>query len=197
MDGRKDRLIVTLMTSACSLATQLHLRHLHPGRLLLVWVAVLASGWAPLALARPEAPAGPYFDPIAFFTGDTEGNGRLKVRFSRSKPMRVLGHGALQDDGMLVLDQTVMAADDPPKARQWRIRQTAPGHYAGSLTDASGPVTLEVAGNRMRIRYRARGGLGFSQVLTLEPGGQVARNVMHVRKMGMVVATIREMIRRR
>ncbi len=171
--------------------------HLMLGRLLPVWAAALASGWAPLAWAQPVAPVGPHFDPIAFFTGETEGDGRLKVMFSRSKTMRVIGHGALQDDGTLVLDQTVMTAGDRPKTRQWRIRQTAPDHYAGSLSDASGPVRLDVTGNRLRIRYHAKGGLGFSQVLTLGPGGQVARNVMHVRKMGMVVATILETIRRR
>ena len=185
------------MTGARSLAKHWMLGRLLLGRLLLVWAAVLASGWAPPASARSEAPAGPHFDPIAFFTGETEGNGRLKVRFSRGKTMHVIGHGALQDDGTLVLDQTVMTAGDPPKARQWRIHQTAPDHYAGSLSDASGPVTLDVTANRLRIRYHAKGGLGFSQVLTLGPGGQVARNVMHVRKMGMVVATIRETIRRR
>ena len=180
------------MTDARSLA-----KHLPLGRLLPVYAAVLASGWAPLASARPAAPVGPHFDPIAFFTGETEGHGRLKVMFSHGKTMHVIGHGALQDDGTLVLDQTVMTAGDRPKARQWRIRQTAPDHYAGSLSDASGPVTLDVAANRLRIRYHAKGGLGFSQILTLEPGGQAARNVLHVRKMGMVVATIRETIRRR
>lgn len=166
-------------------------------RLMLAVAAVLASACVPLAAARPVAPDGPHFDPIAFFTGETEGNGRLKVMFSHGKTMHVIGHGVLQNDGTLVLDQTVLTSGDPPKTRQWRIRQTAPDHYAGSLSGASGPVTLDVAANRLRIRYHARGGLGFSQVLTLEPGGQVARNVLHVRKMAMVVATIRETIRRR
>ena len=172
-------------------------KHLTPGRLLLVCAAMLASGWAPLAAARPVAAVGPHFDPIAFFTGETEGHGRLKVMFSHGKAMHVIGHGALQGDGTLVLHQTVMTAGDRPKTRQWRIRQIAPDHYTGSLSDASGPVTLDVTGNRLRIRYHAQGGLGFSQILTLEQGGQAARNVMHVRKMGMIVATIRETIRRR
>ena len=163
----------------------------------LIIAAALASAWAPFAPGRSAAPTGPHFDPVVFFTGDTEGNGRLKVMTSRGKTMHVIGHGALQEDGVLVLDQTVMTQGDHATTRQWRIRQTAPDHYAGTLTGASGPVTLDVAENRLRIRYRAKGGLRFSQRLTLEPGGQQARNVMHVRKLGMVVATIRETIMRR
>jgi hypothetical protein len=169
----------------------------HVRRLPLALMLVLASGWAPSAVARSGTPAGPRFDPIAFFTGETEGVGRLKVMFSRAKTMHVIGHGVLQADGMLVLDQTVTAQGDLPKVRQWRIRQTAPDHYAGSLTDASGPVRLDVTGDRLRIRYHAKGGLAFSQVLMLQAGGQVAHNVMRVRKFGMVVATIRETIQRR
>jgi hypothetical protein len=89
------------------------------------------------------------------------------------------------------------AAGRRAKTRQWRIRQTAPDHYVGTLTDASGPVRLDVTGNCLRIHYHAKGGLAFSQVLTLQPGGQISQNVMKVRKLGMVVATIRETITRR
>ena len=107
----------------------------------------ILAGCAPTAFARDGGPAGPHFDPIAFFTGETEGKGRLKVMFSSAKTMHVSGHGVLQGDGVLVLDQTVTTQGDRAKTRQWRIRQTAPDHYAGTLTDALGPVTLDVAGN--------------------------------------------------
>ncbi len=165
----------------------------------LIGAAALAmmTAWAPAASVRDLAAAGPHFDPVAFFTGETEGRGRLKVMFSRAKSIHVSGHGMLQGDGVLVLDQTVTTEGDHAKSRQWRIRQTAPDHYVGTLTDASGPVRLDVTGSRMRIRYHAKGGLVFSQVLTLQPGGQVSQNVMRVRKLGMVVATVRETITRR
>jgi hypothetical protein len=162
----------------------------------LTCLALLAMAWGPVASARGAAPGGPHFDPIVFFTGKTEGTGRLKIMFSHSKTMHVSGVGVRQDDGVLVLDQSVVTQGDRPKTRQWRIRQTGPDHYTGTLTDASGPVTLTVAGNRLRIRYHAKGGLLFSQVLTLQSGGQVSQNVMNVRKLGMVVATIRETITR-
>jgi hypothetical protein len=171
-------------------------RHLHSiGAAALALAFVTAC--APAASARGAALADPHFDPVAFFTGETEGRGRLKVMFSRPKSMRVSGHGMLQGDGVLVLDQTVTTEGDRAKTRQWRIRQTAPDHYVGTLTDASGPVRLDVTGNCLRIHYHAKGGLAFSQVLTLQPGGQISQNVMKVRKLGMVVATIRETITRR
>ena len=174
-----------------------NLRLIRAAALTPVLVTVMVTACAPVATARGAGLAGPHFDPVAFFTGETEGKGRLKVMFSRPKSVHVSGQGMLQGDGVLVLDQTVTTEGDHPKTRRWRIRQTAPDHYAGTLTDASGPVRLDVTGNRLRIRYRAKGGLAFSQVLTLQPGGQVSQNVMKVRKMGMVVATIRETIIRR
>lgn len=160
---------------------------------------MLAFG--PVSVSAKPAPAphfdAPHFDPVAFFTGATEGQGRLKVMLSRGKAMHVSGHGAVEPDGTLVLDQTVTTAGEKDRTRRWRIRRITPDHYVGTLTDATGPVRIDVAGNRLRIRYHAKGGLAFGQVITLEPGGQVAHNAMNVRKLGMVVATIRETITRR
>lgn len=151
---------------------------------------------AMLGAATPAfAQAGPHFDPIAFFTGTTRGDGRLKVLFSRGKAVRVAGRGAVAPDGTLVLDQQV-TTDGTTKARQWRIRQVGPDRYEGTLTDAAGPVRLSVAGAVLRIAYHARGGLAFRQRIELESGSQVAHNVLKVRKLGIVVATLRETIRR-
>lgn len=164
-------------------------------RLVPISAAALVFCVAPPTAARADA--APHFDPIAFFTGETEGRGRLKVMASHGKAMHVAGHGAVEADGDLVLDQTVTTAGEQAKTRRWRIRRIAPDRYAGTLTDAAGPVRLAVIGDRLRIRYRAKGGLAFAQVLTLAPGGQTARNVMKVRKLGIVVATLHETIERR
>jgi hypothetical protein len=80
------------------------------------------------------------------------------------------------------------------RTRHWRLRRTAPGHYGGSLTDAEGPFTARVDGNRLHIRFRMSGGLDAEQWLTLQANGTEAHNVMHVRKFGLSIAALEERI---
>ena len=146
-----------------------------------------------LALAAAAA-----IDPIAFFTGRTEGEGALSVAMQqRPVTVRVRGNGRVDPDGTLVLDQRVREGSKPVKERQWRIRQVAPGQYAGTLSDADGPVSGELVGERLHLRFKMKGGLTADQWLALDPGGISVRNVMTVRKMGVRVATLDETIRRR
>ena len=71
-----------------------------------------------------------------------------------------------------------------------------PGRYAGTLSDASGPVTADVAGNRLHIAFPMKGGLRAQQWLYLSPNGQVAQNRMVVTKLGIPVASLDEVITR-
>ena len=148
----------------------------------------------PLLLAALLASA-PSFDPLAFFAGRTEGVGRLKVALSRSVPVAVQGEGTLQPDGSLLLEQRISEGTKPPRTRQWRIRRTAEGGYTGTLSDALGPVTGEVEGNRLHLAFRGKG-VRIEQWLTLAPDGQSAQNRLVARKMGVVVAELDETIRR-
>jgi hypothetical protein len=137
-------------------------------------------------------------DPIVFFTGRTEGEGTLSVAMQeRPVTVRVRGIGRVDPDGTLVLDQRVREGSKPVKERQWRIRQIAPGRYAGTLSDADGPVSGELVGERLHLRFKMKGGLTADQWLALDPGGNSVRNVMTVRKLGVRVATLDETIRRR
>lgn len=148
-------------------------------------------------LLAAAAQAPPRFDPIRFFTGRTEGTGRLKVVLRRGHPVRVHGRGRVAPDGALLLDQTVDEEGKPPRTRQWRIRRTAPGRYAGTLTDARGPVTVESIGNRLHIRFKqASGGVAIEQWLTLALDGRSARNRLVARKLGIAVAHLDETIRK-
>jgi hypothetical protein len=136
------------------------------------------------------------FDPIAWFTGATEGSGRLHKVFSKPRAVRVAGFGAVTPDGTLVLGQSVEIAGSAPRTRQWRLRRVAPGRYTGTLSDAVGPVAVTGEGPRLTVRYAMGGGLVVEQVLTLAAGGREVRNVMKVRKLGIVVARLDELIRR-
>lgn len=150
-----------------------------------------------LALATAPAPAAsPTFDPIAFFTGYTEGAGDLKIALRPATAMQVHGHGSVDPDGTLVLDQRVEQHGKPTRNREWRIRRTGATRYTGTLTDAVGAVTGDTVGDRFHISYRMKGHLGVDQWLTLAPDGRSAHNVMRVRLHGVPVAHLDETIRR-
>lgn len=142
------------------------------------------------------APAPP-FRPEEFFLGRTQGKGTIKAALSRRSALAVEGVGHLAADGTFVLDQKVQREGHALERRQWRIRRLRDGRYAGTLSDASGPVVGEVQGNCLRFRYKTKsGGMQVEQFVYLQPGGRVALNRMTVRKLGMTFATVEETIRK-
>jgi len=157
--------------------------------------AALALGAAIVAQPTPAAVPMAVFDPVAFFTGTTEGVGQLKQAFAATHRTRTRSVGKVQG-ATLVLDQTVEEEDTPLRSRHWRLRQVSPGHFRGTISDAIGPVSADVAGPRMTVRYSMKGGLKVALTITVAPGGQSARNAMKVTKFGLTVATLDETIRR-
>ena len=155
-------------------------------------IAVTCAGSSALA-----APAQS-FDPITFFTGATESAGSLKQALSSAKATHVTGYGAMRGGGEFVLDQTMtVAGDKAPQRRQWQLHQISPGHFGGTISDGKGPVTIDVAGNRLLIRYTMTNGMKVESVLTIDPGGRSGHNVSVVRKWGMSVASLNETIVKR
>ncbi len=156
-----------------------------------------ATAFATLALpaALPAQPAARTFDPVAFFEGQTTGEGQLRKIMSAAKATRVTGRGRIEG-GVLVLDQSVAIAGEPRRERQWRLHAVAPGRWAGTLSDARGPVNASAAGAVLTIAYTSNDGMGITQSVTLARDGQSARNLMKVRKFGMTVATLDETITR-
>lgn len=149
----------------------------------------------PTGIAPFPAPAQPGFDAIAFFSGTTQGRGLLKKVMSRTQATLVEGRGTV-DGGVLHLEQRVHEGEKPVKIRHWMIREDRPGHYTGTLSDAEGNVEGETRGNRLHLTFTMKGGLPTQQWLTLSDDGQSAYNVMKVRKMGVTVAILTEVIRR-
>ena len=142
------------------------------------------------AAAPAQAPRA--FDPVAFFTGATQGRGTLKEVLGKAKRVSVQSIGRVGKDGWLVLDQKVAIEGDPVRQRQWRLKPVAPGKYRGTLSDAKGPVEAEVSGQSARIRYVMKGGIKVDQKLTPLPGGKALNNRATFRKFGMKVATLKE-----
>ena len=146
-------------------------------------------------LAREQA-AAPTFDARAFFIGPTEGKGVLKVPFRRAERTLVEGSGHLAADNSIILDQAVKRGRRLTTHRQWNLRAEAGGRYVGTLTDAVGPVTGIVDGNRLHLTFAMKGGLKAEQWLYLAPDRMSARNVMIVSKFGLPVARLDETITR-
>jgi hypothetical protein len=135
------------------------------------------------------------FNPVAFFRGRTHGEGNLKIIFQSAKMMSVDSEGTAEKDGSLLLKQVIHEPAKPPRIRYWRMRQTGAHSFAGTLTDASGPVRVEVTGDHVRIRYTATNNLDFDQLLTPVSATEV-RNVMKVKRFGFTVAHYNEVIRK-
>lgn len=162
----------------------------------LTLLAMLALVGCASVPPRPDLRlAAPVFCAERFFSGRTEGEGLLRIGFSSGRAVHVHGRGHVDGDGTLVLDQAVERASRPTQQRQWRIRQVAPGHYSGTLTDAAGSISGAVEGNSLHLRFRLKGGLDAEQWIYLQPDGVTAINRMTVRKFGVPVASLRETIR--
>lgn len=158
--------------------------------------AAASAATLTFAVAAPaQAPRS--FDPVAFFTGRTQGQGELKELMGKAKRTTTHSVGRVDKDGWLVLDQRVAVEGDPVRQRQWRLKLVAPGKYRGTLSDAKGPVEAEVTGQSARIRYVMKGGIKVQQVLTPLPGGRALGNRATFRKFGMKVATLTERIEKR
>lgn len=158
--------------------------------------AAPAFAAALFALSVVPASAAELFDPRAFFSGRTEATGTLKIVFRGPETVRVEGDGRVESDGSLSLTQVVREGDKPARTRVWRLRETAPGRYTGTLTEAQGPVTADVSGDRLHITFTSHDGYGYEQWVTLAADGRSAHTVLKIRKLGFTVANYDETIRK-
>jgi hypothetical protein len=154
----------------------------------------MKAAFAAFALVA-AAPAQAAFNPVEFFHGKTHGEGTLKIIFQSPKHMTVDSVGSEEKDGSLVLKQIIHEPGKSPRTRYWRMRQTAPGVFEGTLTDAASPVRVDVTKGGIRIRYTAKDHLNFDQTLTPVSASEV-RNTMRVKRFGIIVAHYDETIRK-
>ncbi len=156
-------------------------------------LAVLAAS---TALQAQSTPMTARFDPAAFFTGRTTSEGTLSQIFASDKVTRVSTFGTRQTNGDMLLEQDVQIGSQPVRHRTWRLRETAPGRFAGTISDAADDLAGTLNGNALTLTYTMDNNLGVHQVITVNPGGQSAQNVMRIRRFGITVARLEETIRR-
>jgi hypothetical protein len=141
------------------------------------------------------APAGSQA-PEHFFVGRTEGVGVVSVILSGRHGVRDRSRGRIEQGGILVLDQIVEEEGRPARRSSWRLARSRDNRITGTISDARSPVSGEVAGNVIRLRYRCAEGPSVEQSITLHPGGRTATNRMTFRRFGLTVATLESTIRR-
>ena len=140
-----------------------------------------------------QAPAS---DLERFFVGRTEGTGTVHIMMSGRHGMRDRSRGRIDRDGALVLDQVVEEEGKPARNRTWRLARSGASGISGTISDARGPVTGEVRGNVVTLRYRLADGPSVDQTITLHANGRTAHNRMTFRRFGLTVATVEETIRK-
>jgi hypothetical protein len=148
------------------------------------------------ACTSVQLPAGSIaLDPLAFFTGESRGNGTLNPVFGRAVPIRVESRGVRQGN-TLTLTQRIAEGDKPVRTRTWTIRRLTDGSYFGTLTDADGVVDMDLRGSRTYITYTTPSGLRIKQHLALQPDGRTLLNRLEAFKFGIRVAVLDETIRK-
>ena len=150
-----------------------------------------------LAMLMVSAPAAADIaDPLRFFEGRTENVGTAKVMFHKPFRTHSTGRGRIERDGSLTLVQRVEDEGKAPRERRWKVRQTGPGRYLGTMTDALGPVAIERVGSAYRFRFKMKGNLRVEQWLKPLADENSARSTTRVKKLGMTVATSDAVIRK-
>ncbi len=158
----------------------------------MIRIVALSLAIAGCSVAAPAAP--PTFDPLDFFAGASRGEGTLKVIARPSVPIRVTSNGRPDGKGGITIDQTIREGAKPPRDRTWVLRPTSPTTMTGTITDNPGLVRGRLDGNRLLLDYTMKGGLKAEQVLTIQPGGRSMINRMTIRKFGIPVAHVNEVI---
>lgn len=151
---------------------------------------------APALLIASAPSSAEMADPLRFFEGRTENIGTAKILLHKPYRTHTISLGRIERDGSLTLVQRVDDEGKPLRERRWKVRQTGPGHYRGTMSDALGPVEIEKVGTGYRFSFKMKGNLRVEQWLKPLAGDDSAQSITKVKKFGMTVATSDAVIRK-
>jgi hypothetical protein len=119
------------------------------------------------------------------------------MTFAGSHKVRDVSRGHLDKSGALILEQLVYEEGKPARRRSWRLARGGGNRIAGTISDAIGPVTGEIRGNVLHLRYQAKeASAQVEQWITINPGGRTASNRMVFKKFGFKAASLNSTIRK-
>ena len=98
--------------------------------------------------------------------------------------------------GSLDLVQQVEDDGQPVKERRWRMHRIGPGRYSGTMTQAVGPVTVDLVGGRYRFRFKMAGHVAVEQWITPAANGRSATSHATFKKFGMTVGASDTVLRK-
>lgn len=159
-------------------------------------LGALAALVALTGAGASAAPEKPRLDMLAFFAGRTHADNVLKVVLKGPVKLIVDSVGGKGDRGDFVMIDTVHEGDKPVRERKWIMRQAGPNHFTGSLTDATGPVDVQIDGDAATIRYTMKGGLNIEQHLQLQPDGRTLANHVVAKRLGLKFARVDGTVRK-
>ena len=153
--------------------------------------AVIIAG----LLMAPPAPGSAL---ERFFVGTTVGLGTVDEIGPGRRGVRDVTRGRIDATGALHLDQTVDEEGKPSRRRVWRLVRAGGNRITGTINDVRGPVTGELNGNVLHLRYQMRDSPkpSVEQWITLQPDGRSASNRMVFRRFGLKLATVESVSRR-
>jgi Protein of unknown function (DUF3833) len=146
------------------------------------------------AAALAAVVATQQLDMTAFFTGRSHADNDIKIVFHSKHKLIVdsVGH----DGKEFVLVDTVREEGKPVRTRVWRMHSLGPGHFGGTLSDATGPVDIAVRGDTATIRYEMKGGLDILETMQLQTDGRTLSNHVIAKKFGLTFAHVDGVIRK-
>jgi hypothetical protein len=151
-----------------------------------------------LAFAATAATSDvPKLDMTRFFAGRSHADNVIRIAFHGPHRLVVDSIGGHNKEGEFVLADTVREEGKPERTRTWVMRQVAPGHFTGALSDADGPVDVLVEGDSATISYVMRDGhLKIVQQVRLQPDGKTLSNHVTAKKFGLAFAHVDGTIRK-
>ena len=150
-------------------------------------IGLAAAATIAFALPTGAGAADKLADPLKFFEGRTETLSTVKMVMKKPFRSRSIGRGKLLRDRSLDLVQRVEDEGRPPHERRWKIRQVGPGRFAGTMSEAIGPVTIEETPKGYRFRFKLKDNMAVEQWLMPIAGGSSARSKVTVRRFGIAV----------
>lgn len=142
-----------------------------------------------------SAPSQHQLDIAGFFSGRTHAENNLKIVFHSTTRLVVDSVGKRQGSEFVQTD-IVHEGNKPARTRVWRTHEIAPGHFGGTLSDATGPVDILVRGNSVVVRYTMSGGLDVEETMMLLGDGKTLSNHVIARKFGLTFAHVDGTIRK-